>query len=128
MNKAVNDLEAKVDQIATALFATDEFARAANTANSLSLRLQKGIRGQMARRMAMLNVPSGDDVAALGARLMIMDERLVRIEEMLGRLMQPDAGAKPVGPPRTKRPPSRAEAQAAPDKPKKPTEAEKKTS
>ena len=124
----ISDLESKVDMIATTVFATDEFARVANGANSLSVRLKKGVAGQMARRMALLNVPSRDDVAALGERLMIMDERLVRIEQALSKLAPPDSPAKPSGPPRTKRPPTRTASAASTEKPKKKPAAGKKSS
>jgi hypothetical protein len=107
LGKAISELESKVDMIATALLETDEFARAANTANSLSLRLQKGIAGQMARRMAVFNMPSRDDVIALGERLMVMDERLVRIEEALAALAPPAQAVRRAGPPRTRKPPAK---------------------
>lgn len=126
LSKMISDLEAKVDQIATTVLATDEFAQVANSANSLSVRLKKGVADQMARRMATFNVASRDDVIALGERLMVMDERLVRIEKALGKLVPPDPVAKPAGPPRTKKPLKRAVASASPEKSQKKPAAEKK--
>ena len=115
LSKAIGDLESKVDTITTTLLATDEFARVANSANSLSVRLKKGMADQMGRRMALLNVPSRDDIIALGERLMAMDERLVRIEKALSRLVPPDPISIPAGPPRTKKPAARKTSQASPD-------------
>lgn len=119
LNKVIADLESKVDTIATTLFSTNEFAQVVNGANSLSLRLKKGVADQMARNMAVLNVPSRDDVEALGERLMIMDERLIRIERALSKLVPPDPAAKRAGPPRTKKPPTQTAAPTSPRKPRK---------
>ena len=68
----------------------------------------------MARQLAMFNMPSREDVEQLGERLLTMDDRLVRIEEMLKRL---DAGTveaarKPM-PPRTKKPAAKTTKKAA---------------
>lgn len=128
LSKAINDLESKVDTITTTLLATDEFARVANSANSLSVRLKKGLAGQMGSRMALLNVPSRDDIVALGERLMLMDERLVRIEKALSRLAPPDLATKPAGPPRTKKPTARAASQTSPNEQKSKPATEKKPS
>jgi hypothetical protein len=128
LSKAISDLESKVDTIATTILATDEFARVANTASSLSVRLKKGLAGQMGSRMALLNVPSRDDVVALGERLMLMDERLVRIEKALSRLVPPDPAAKPAGPPRTRKPTARSASQTSPDRQKQKPATEKKPS
>tara|TARA_R110000868_G_scaffold20217_2_gene85785 strand:- start:2824 stop:3219 length:396 start_codon:yes stop_codon:yes gene_type:complete len=128
LSKAIGDLESKVDTITTTLLATDEFARVANSANSLSIRLKKGMSDQLGRRMALLNVPSRDDIVALGERLMTMDERLVRIEKALSRLVPPDPAVIPAGPPRTKKPPARTAAKTSPDGQAKKTATEKKPS
>ncbi len=40
----------------------------------------------MARQLAMFNMPSREDIEALGERLISMDDRLVRIEETLKRM------------------------------------------
>ncbi len=84
---------------------TEEFARTANIANTMHLRVQKGMSDHMARQLAMFNMPSREDINALGERMMMMDDRLVRIEEALRRLTPPESVVSTAGkPPRTKKP------------------------
>ena len=84
---------------------TEEFARTANAASNVQLRLQKGMNNHMARQLAMFNMPSREDIAALGERMMTIDDRLVRIEEMLRHIVPIEARGKSAsGPPRTKKP------------------------
>lgn len=118
IREAIATLEARVDSIATALMGTEEFARTANAASNVQLRLQKGMNAHMARQLALFNMPSREDIAALGERMMTIDDRLVRIEDML-RQMTPPAGAKAGSPPRTKKP--RAKSKSAGDKKSKKT-------
>ncbi|MEL7485933.1 MAG: hypothetical protein AAGJ87_01830 [Pseudomonadota bacterium] len=105
MRDAIANLEERVDAIATTLLGTEEFAKTANLASNMQLRLQKGMNSHMSRQLALFNMPSRDDIAHIGERLMTMDERLVRIEALLKQL---DAGAAPAKntgmPPRTKKP------------------------
>ena len=104
VREAISNLEARVDSIATALMGTEEFARTANVASNMQLRVKKGMNDHMARQLAIFNMPSRDDITAIGERLMVMDERLIAIEARL-RALAPEAG-KPASksPPRTKRP------------------------
>ncbi|MEM6537710.1 MAG: hypothetical protein AAF668_08285 [Pseudomonadota bacterium] len=88
LSDSIARLEERIDTIATALMGTEEFARTANFATNLQLRMQKGMAGHMARQLALFNMPSREDVAALGERVMDIDERLVRIEEMLHQIAQ----------------------------------------
>jgi hypothetical protein len=82
---------------------TEEFAGAANAASNLQLRLKKGMSDHMARQLALFNMPSREDIAAIGERLMGIDERLGRVEALLGRMAPPVRKARS-GPPRTKKP------------------------
>lgn len=104
---AIATLEERIDLITTSLMGTEEFARTANAASQLQLRVKKGVNDHMARQLALFNMPSRDDISAIGERLMTMDERLIRIESMLSRLAgpQPAAGARP---PRTRKPAKKA--------------------
>jgi len=104
---AIATLEERIDAITTNLMGTEEFARTANAASQLQLRVKKGMNDHMARQLALFNMPSREDIAAIGERLMTMDERLIRIEGMLSRL----AGPKPAAAartPRTKKPAKKA--------------------
>ncbi|MEO1656973.1 MAG: hypothetical protein AAFR65_04570 [Pseudomonadota bacterium] len=85
---------------------TEEFSKTANAASSVQMRMRKGMNTHMARQLALFNMPSREDMTALAERVMTMDERLVRIEAMLQRMV-PDAAAPRSGqPPRTKKPPA----------------------
>lgn len=108
---AISRLEERVDSLATTLMGTEEFAGAANLASNLQLRAQKGMSDHMARQLAFFNMPSREDITALGERLISMDDRLVRIETMLARMAGTSAAASEgvAGPPRTRKPPKREE-------------------
>jgi hypothetical protein len=112
---AIAKLEERVDTIGTALMGTEEFAGVATAASTLRARAQKGLSDHWGRQLAFFNMPSREDIAAIGDRLMSMDERLARVEHMLARMAGPDPGAKRAGPARTRKPP--AKPAAAPAKP-----------
>jgi len=97
---------------------TDEFARTANAASNVHLRLQKGMNSHMARQLALFNMPSREDIEALGERMMTMDDRLVRIEDMLRQMGTNQASAKTNRPPRTKKPRSKTKKSASAKKQK----------
>lgn len=110
MRGAISRLEERVDSLATTLMGTEEFAGAANLAANLQLRAQKGMNDHMARQLAFFNMPSREDIAAIGERLISMDDRLVRIETMLVRMAGPAAAPSGASrPPRTKKPPKKDE-------------------
>jgi hypothetical protein len=106
IRSAIAKLEERVDEVATALMGTEEFAGAANAASNLQLRLKKGMSDHMARQLALFNMPSRQDIAAIGERLMGIDERLGRVEAVLSRMAPPDARPRS-GPPRTRKPKSK---------------------
>ena len=83
---------------------TEEFAKTANVASNVQMRLQKGVNNHMARQLALFNMPSREDITALGERMMTIDDRLVRIESMLQRMAPQAAPDKAARPPRTKKP------------------------
>ncbi|MEL6212359.1 MAG: hypothetical protein AAFQ96_02085, partial [Pseudomonadota bacterium] len=114
VREAIANLEERMDAIATTLMGTEEFARTANIASNVQMRMQKGMNTHMARQLAMFNMPSRDDITALGERLMSVDERLVRIEDMLRKIAPPEAAAARAGqPPRTKKPKKKAAKKSA---------------
>lgn len=114
MRAAIVKLEERIDQIGTALLGTEEFAGAAAAASTLKARAQKGLNDHWGRQLAFFNMPSREDIAALGERLMLMDERLARVERLLARIAPPDAETAAVHrPPRTRKPPARAAARPA---------------
>lgn len=116
IQRAIAALESRVDEIGTAVFGTDMFARGANVATAMTTQMRKGMSDHMARQLSFYNMPSREDVAAIGERLMAMDERMVRIEAMLEELM-PKSGPAAASPPRTKKPPAKAAASEATSNP-----------
>ncbi len=106
LRSAISELESRVDSIANALMGTEEFAGAANLASNIQMRMQKGMADHMSRQLAWFNMPSREDITAIGERLQSMDERLVRIEQALMRLAPAEKKAAG-GVPRTKKPPAR---------------------
>ena len=97
-------LEKEFNLIATALMGTEEFSRTATVVSGLQMRLQKAMEAHMARQLARLNMPSKDDITALGERMMSIDDRLIRVEEMLERIAPRKTESTSNRPPRTKKP------------------------
>jgi polyhydroxyalkanoic acid synthase PhaR subunit len=92
--------------------ATDEFSQVMGRYMDFYLNLQKGLNEAMSRYLQLVNVPSRQDVLALGERLSAIEERLGRIEGLVGRQVAPAVAPGPGGtdaarrPPRTKKPPA----------------------
>ena len=103
-----------MDALSTALFETPTFAKTANMANTFQTRVKKGVANRMGKRLAFYNMPSREDVTALGDRIISVEDRLVRIEAMLLKLMPAEAVKPAPGPRRTKKPPSAKTAAASP--------------
>ncbi|WP_299323985.1 hypothetical protein [Parasphingopyxis sp.] len=114
MRTAMSDLEARFDEMSKAVFGTDAFARTTGAATELGAKVQKGVSDQMSKNLEFFNMPSRTDITAIGERLMTMDERLVRIEEALAKLV-PDEPAAASGPPRTRKPPAKKAAKKKSD-------------
>ncbi|GIW19091.1 MAG: poly(R)-hydroxyalkanoic acid synthase subunit PhaE [Tepidiforma sp.] len=94
--------------------ATDEFSKAMGRFMDFYLNLQKGMNETMGRYLQLVNMPSRQEVLALGERLSAIEERLGRIEGMLAKQAPAPAasaaaenGAAAVKrPARTKKPPT----------------------
>jgi polyhydroxyalkanoic acid synthase PhaR subunit len=92
--------------------ATDEFSQAMGRFMDVYLGMQKNMNEVMGRYLQMANVPTRSDVLSLGERLTVLEERLIRIEQLLTRAAA--AAAPPAGeaaapaakprPPRTRKP------------------------
>ncbi|MBD2843056.1 hypothetical protein [Erythrobacter rubeus] len=113
IRKAIGDLETRFDDMAKAVFGTDAFARATGTATEIGVKAQKQMADQMSRNLEFFNMPSREDVTAIGERLMTIDERLIRIEAAIEKLVPPDPGPA-TGPKRTRKPPARKAGSAKP--------------
>lgn len=94
--------------------ATEQFSQAMGRMMDFYVNLQKGMNELMSRYLQFANLPSRQEVLALGERLGAIEDRLVRMERMLGNQpSQAGAGSsaetpvKAKRPARTKRPPSK---------------------
>lgn len=106
VRKAIGDLETRFDEMAKAVFGTDAFAKASGTATEIGAKAQRQMADQMSRNLEFFNMPSRADVTAIGERLMTIDDRLIRIEAALEKLVPADD--KPTtGPKRTRKPPAK---------------------
>jgi polyhydroxyalkanoic acid synthase PhaR subunit len=88
--------------------ATDEFSQAMGRFMDVYLNMQKNMNEVMGRYFQTINIPTRNDILALGERLSQIVDRLGRIEDALMAAKvsaaAPAAAAAP-RPPRTKKPP-----------------------
>lgn len=103
-------MESRFEAMSKEFFGSDQFSRGANTANDISNRVKKGFSDHMGSQLAMYNMPSREDISAIGERIMEVENRLARIENMLMEALPSSPQATRTGPPRTKKPPAKAKA------------------
>lgn len=105
---AVAQWEKGINEIANETMGSSEFAKSMHGAMGTSLAAQKSIGDLMGRYLTSLNLPSREEVAALGERLSGIEGRLIRMTTLLERVAGP-AGTSSAAPKvlRTKRPPPR---------------------
>jgi len=88
--------------------ATDEFSQTMGRFMDVYLNLQKNMNEVMGRYLQTINVPTRNDILALGERLSQIEDRLSGIENTLranaAPLPAPAAAAAVARPPRTKKP------------------------
>jgi hypothetical protein len=108
LQQFITDWERRIDSVANRVMGTDEFSRGLNTVQGMQLGMQRAFLEAMATHLNNLNMPSRDDVIAIGETLRTLDRRVAHIEQMLEDERgdaDHDAHVRR-GPPRTKRPPS----------------------
>jgi hypothetical protein len=103
IREKIAGFEKDFNAVAGVLFATQEFAKTASIVADLRLQVRKAIEDHMARQLERFNLPSRDDIAALGERMMNIDDRLIRVEEMLQELLPRTKRSTSGRPPRTKK-------------------------
>jgi len=98
--------ERQWNQFLNNAMATDEFSKSMGRFMDVYLNLQKNMNEVMGRYLQTINVPTRNDILALGERLSQIEDRLGRIEDavMASKVPAAPAGAAP-RPPRTKKPP-----------------------
>jgi polyhydroxyalkanoate synthesis regulator phasin len=102
--------ESVANQFGTELMKSGEFARTMHGATSAATRAQEVAKEAMSRALAAANMPSREELAAIGERMSALEERLSRIESLLIKLAGQDAAPKVERPKpaRTKKPPQQA--------------------
>jgi hypothetical protein len=101
----VSQWEKTVNAAANKNMASDEFSGSMNQVMNVMLKGQQGVGEVMVKYLATLNLPSRQDLLALGEQLGSIESQLNRIALLLerqGRHSTPVPGRKT--PPRTKRP------------------------
>ena len=94
--------------------ATDQFTQSMGQFMDVYLNMQKSMNEVMGRYLSSINLPTRNDILALGERLSVIEDGLGKIESSLAALRatgpakaagttSPDATAAP-RPPRTKKP------------------------
>lgn len=93
--------------------ATEQYSRTMAQFMDMYLNFQKSMSEAMGRYLTTMNMPTRQDVLALGDRLSAIEDRLVALEAKVASAPQgngivPGTGLKDVPrPPRTRKPPSR---------------------
>ena len=93
--------ERQLNEAGNKLMGTQQFGAAMGQASALPLQIQKQTGEFMAKYLAALNLPSRDDIAALGERLRLLEQAVTQLVPAAG------AAAAPM-PPRTRKPATKA--------------------
>lgn len=96
--KATNDFGGKIA-------GSSEFAQTMQGATAMSMQIQQAVHEGMTKVLAATNIPSREDIAALGERVGNIESQLARIEAALGVSAGRPSTPKPR---RTKLPPAKA--------------------
>lgn len=96
--KATNDFGGKIA-------GSSEFAKSMQGATAMSMQIQQAVHEGMTKVLAATNIPSREDISALGARVGNIESQLARIEAALGASAARPSAPKPK---RTKLPPTKS--------------------
>lgn len=100
----IDKWEKQLNESGNRLMGSEQFSGAMGKASTIPLQAQKLLGEFMAKYLAALNLPSRDDITALGERLSAIEDKLHRLNAVLG--------AKPAAPftspPRTRKPAPKA--------------------
>ena len=92
--------ERQFNEAGNKVMGQEQFSAVVNKASVLPLAMQKALGEAMAKYFAALNLPSRDDIIALGERLGAVEQELRRLAEAVA----PAPAASVVTPPRTRKP------------------------
>jgi hypothetical protein len=113
----ITDSERQWNSFFKDVLGTDTFSNSMNAWVEASLTVQRMVADQLERLYTTFNIPSHSDLVALGERMKAIEDTLGRLESNIaaGTATASKTAARP-RPPRTKRPPARNGAGAAPGK------------
>lgn len=100
----VNQWEKAANEYGGKIAGSSEFAQGMQGATAISMQIQQAVHEGMTKVLAATNIPSREDIAALGARVGAIEAQLSRIEAALGPTPSSPAAPKPK---RTKQPPAK---------------------
>ena len=106
-------LEERINVIGRAVLGSENFGKLMHTAVSTRTSFEQAFSKQMEKNLHFYNMPSQADLVELGAQCNRIEERVVRIEMMLSRIvdrLEPEAAPKTPAVPRTRQPRKRAAA------------------
>ena len=88
--------EKGMNDAATKTMASGEFSREMNRVPGASLQMNKARKELLARYFDALNLPTKDDLNALGERLQTMEEQIMRVADAVERIAGsgPDKSAR----------------------------------
>lgn len=128
----VSQWEKGINEVANRAMTSEEFNRGMHGGLGVSLTAQKALGDALGRYLTALNLPTRNEITALGDRLQSIEERLIRIAAMLDEAsgaqgssaVATGSSALAPTPRRTKRPPPKEPApQAATGRPVRPAPA-----
>jgi polyhydroxyalkanoic acid synthase PhaR subunit len=72
----LNQAERQLNSLFNEVMGTEQYTRFMGQFNDLSMNMQKNMNETMGRYLSSLNLPTRDDLAALGQRLAAIEDRL----------------------------------------------------
>ena len=99
----VNQWEKLANDFGGNILGKSEFVQGMQGATAFSLQIQQAVHEGMTKVLVASNLPSREDIAALGERVKNMESQLARIETAVG---SPSSAQSTPKPKRTKRPPT----------------------
>lgn len=96
----LDKMERQFNEAGNKVMGEEKFSAAMNKASVAPLAMQKAIADGMAKYLATLNLPSRDDIVALGERLGAVEQELRRLSSALA----PEPVKVADSPPRTRKP------------------------
>jgi polyhydroxyalkanoic acid synthase PhaR subunit len=104
----LDQTERQLNSYFNQVMGTEQYARFLGQFNDLSLSMQKNMGEALGRYFASLNLPTRDDLTAMGQRLNAIEQRVAAMERSNPSVIGSGAASATATPrpPRTRKPPS----------------------